>query len=110
MSGYFSSVLFVHTDEALAFVEPLQANSVGSAVTPVPFEVLSENPADTLKNVDHVVLAGDISFLKEMIRYSLEFHFSLGFIPLPKQRNLIRLSYPTLFVALVFYLLKSSYL
>ena len=90
MPEYFTSALFVYTDESSIFVEPIQQNPQGSAVTVVYFETLKQDPASLLKDKEHVVISGSIGFLKEMIRYSLEFHFSIGIIPIPGQKNIAR--------------------
>jgi len=95
MPEYFPSALFVHTEEGSTFVETLQHNSLGCAVTPVSYETLKQDPALFLKDAKHVIISGDMGFYKEMTRYSLEFHFSLGVIPLRDQKNLaLSLSLP----------------
>lgn len=85
---YVASVLYVYTEEGTSSVEPLQQNLPGVAVTPVAYEALKQNPASFLETADHVVISGGMIFLKEMIRFSLEYDFSIGLIPLPEQKNL----------------------
>lgn len=74
----------------MAFIEPLRMNSFGSSVTTAHSEVLKQNPAGLLENAEHVLISGGIGFIKAMVRYSLEFHFSIGLIPLPEQKNISR--------------------
>jgi len=90
MPDYFPSALFIYTEEGMAFAEPLRDNSLGARVDSVSYETLKKDPAAALKDVNHVVISGNLEFLKEMIRYSLEYNFSVGFMPLPMQKNLAR--------------------
>ena len=90
MSDHVASALFVFTEESASFVDPLQKNSLGVSVTPVAYKTLRQNPAVILQEADHVVLSGNMAFLKEMVRYSLEYDFSIGLIPLPEQKELSR--------------------
>ena len=90
MPEYVASVLYVFTQEGTQFVEPLRKNVLGVDVTPVAYETLQQNSANILKEADHVVISGNMTFLKEMIRFSLEHDFSIGLIPLPDQKDLSR--------------------
>lgn len=88
MSDYFVSALFVYTEENSKVIEAIRQNSLGCAVTPINYETLKHDPASSLKDAEHVVISGRIGFIKEMVRHSLEFHFSIGLISLPDQKNL----------------------
>ena len=88
MDNYVDSALFVYTDEGASYIEPLEQNSMGTAVTPVPYETVQQNPDEYLQHHDHIVLSGSIAFLKEMANYAMEYNFSIGFIPLIKQKNI----------------------
>jgi len=87
---YVASALFVYTEEGSAFIDPLQQNSLGVTVTAVAFETLQQNPANTLREANHIVIAGTLDFHKEIAQYALEYDFSLGIIPLPEQKGLAR--------------------
>lgn len=88
MAEYVASALYVFTHEGTPFVEPLQRNVLGVSVTPVSYETLRQNSVNILREADHVVISGNMAFLKEMIRFSLEHDFSIGLIPLPGQKDL----------------------
>ena len=87
-SEYHASVLFVHTEEGAVFVEPLLANRIGTTITPLHIDDLRQQPTDILEHVDHIVIAGDLKFIKEMVGYSFEHHFSIGILPLPYQKTI----------------------
>jgi len=90
LSDYVASALFVFTEESASFADSLQKNTLGVSVTPVAYETLRQNPADILQGADHVVISGNMVFLKEMVQHSLEHDFSIGLIPLPEQKELSR--------------------
>jgi uncharacterized hydrophobic protein (TIGR00271 family) len=87
---YVTSALFVYTEEGTAYIEPLQQNSMGVAITAVAYETLQQNPVDSFRGIDHVVVCGTLESHTEIARYAMEHNFSLGFIALPEQRNLAR--------------------
>jgi len=89
MPDYVDSALFVYTDESASYLETLQENTQGVAVTPLTYKALKQNIA-TLQPADHVVISGDISFLKRMFHYAMAYDFSIGIIPLPHQKNIRR--------------------
>jgi len=90
LADHVASALFVFTEESASLADPLQKNSLGVSVTPVAYENVRQNPADVLGGADRVVISGNMAFLKEMVRHSLEHDFSIGLIPLPKQKELSR--------------------
>jgi uncharacterized hydrophobic protein (TIGR00271 family) len=89
LPNYVDSALFVYTDESVSHIELLKKNSLGVTVTAVSYESLKQNIA-TLQNTDHVVISGSISFLKRMFHYAMAYDFSIGIIPLPRQKNIPR--------------------
>ncbi|KPK25111.1 MAG: hypothetical protein AMJ61_12865, partial [Desulfobacterales bacterium SG8_35_2] len=91
MPDYVASALFVYTEEGSSFIEPLQHNPHGTIITPVAYEALQKDVANILQDASHVVMSGSMGFLKEMVRFAIEYGFSIGLIPLlPEQKNLAR--------------------
>jgi len=91
MPDYVASALFVYTEEGSSFIEPLQRNPHGTTITPIAFEALQKDAANILQKASHVVMSGSMGFLKEMVRFAIEYRFSFGLIPLlPAQNNLAR--------------------
>jgi uncharacterized hydrophobic protein (TIGR00271 family) len=90
---YYSTALFIYTEEGAVFVDPILANSTVSAVTPLHIDTFRQHSADALKDAEHVVISGDLKFIKEMVSYSLEYHFSIGILPLPNQKRIAGLMY-----------------
>ena len=90
MTEYVSSALFVYTDDTKHLIKRLQNNSLGTRITTVKFATLMQTPQEQLERADHVVVAGSLDVIKEILSLSVKYHFSLGIIPTPKQKDLIR--------------------
>jgi uncharacterized hydrophobic protein (TIGR00271 family) len=90
MSEYVNSALFVHTEDTKHLIKPLQNNSSGTRITSVAFDTLMQTPQKQLEGVDHVVVSGPPDVIKEVLRLSMKYHFSIGIIPTEKQKHLIK--------------------
>ena len=90
MTEYVSSALFVYTDDTKHLIKQLQNNSSGTHITSVAFDALMQAPQTQLEGVDHVVVAGPLDVIKEILRLALKCHFSMGILPTEKQKDLIR--------------------
>ena len=90
MPEYVASALFVYTEESTSSVASLKQNPFGTTLSPVAFETLQQNPAKFLRDADHVVISGSMDFLKEMVRYAIEYDFSIGLVTLSHQKSLAR--------------------
>ena len=90
MAEYVTSALFVYTDDTKHLIEPVQNNSSGTRITPVAFGTLMQSPQEQLEGVDHVVVAGTLDVIKEILRLAMKYHFSTGIIPTRKQKHLIK--------------------
>jgi uncharacterized hydrophobic protein (TIGR00271 family) len=49
-----------------------------------------QTPQKQLEGVDHVVVSGPPDVIKEVLRLSMKYHFSIGIIPTEKQKHLIK--------------------
>jgi len=90
MTEYVTSALFVHTEDTTRLIKPLQNNSSGTRITPVAFDALMQRPQKQLEGVDHVVVAGPLDVIKEILRLAMKYQFSIGIIPTKKQKHLIK--------------------
>ena len=90
MTEYVSSALFVYTDDTKHLIEPLQNNSSGTRITSVSFDALIKTPQAQLEGVDHVVVAGSLDVIKEILHLAMKYHFSIGILPTEKQKDLIK--------------------
>jgi uncharacterized hydrophobic protein (TIGR00271 family) len=90
MAEYVPAALFVYTDDTKHLIEPVQNNSSGTLITPVAFEALMQKPHEQIEGVDHVVVAGSLGVIKEILRLAMKYHFSIGIIPGRKQKHLIK--------------------
>ena len=90
MAEYVTSALFVYTDDTKHLIKQLQNNSSGTRITSVAFETLTQTPQEHLDGVGHVVVAGPLDVIKEILRLAMKYHFSIGIIPNKKQKHLIK--------------------
>jgi len=90
MAEYVASALFVYTDDTKYLTKLLQNHSSGTRITTVAFDTLMQTPQELLEGVDHVVVAGPLDVIKEILRLAIEYHFSIGIIPSKKQKHLIK--------------------
>jgi len=90
MTEYVTSALFVHTEDTTRLIKPLQNNSSGTRITPVAFDALMQTPQEQLEGVAHVVVAGPLDVIKEILRLAMKHQFSIGIIPTKKQKHLIK--------------------
>jgi diacylglycerol kinase family enzyme len=90
MAEYVTAALFVYTDDTKHLIEPVQNNSAGSRITAVEFDALMQTPQEHLAGVDHVVVAGSLDVIKEILQMAMKHHFSIGIIPNRKQKHLIK--------------------
>ncbi len=90
MTEYVTSALFVHTQDTTHLIKPLQNNSSGTRITPVAFDALMQTPQKQLEGVAHVVVAGPLDVIKEILRLAMKHQFSIGIIPTKKQKHLIK--------------------
>ena len=87
-------IVYIYSEESQAFVEKNKTLEIWSKeVLYVPFSKL-----DTLdvRQVSHLLVSGWVKEIKKVMHLAYEHHLSLGIIPLPEQKELIRtLELPT---------------
>jgi len=90
MKEYVNAALFVYTDDTKHLISQLQNNASGTRITLVAFDAFIQTPHAYLEAIDHVVVAGSLEVIKEILRLSMEYHFSIGIISTEKQKDLIK--------------------
>jgi uncharacterized hydrophobic protein (TIGR00271 family) len=90
MAEYVASALFVYTDDTKHLIKSLQNNSWGTHITAVAFKALTQEPQEHLEGVDHVVVAGPLDVIKEILSLAMKYHFSIGILPNRIQKHLIK--------------------
>jgi uncharacterized hydrophobic protein (TIGR00271 family) len=90
MTDFVTSALFVHTQDTTRLIKAVQNNSVGTRITPIEFDALMQNPQEQLEGVGHVVVAGSLDVIKQILHLAMKYHFSIGIIPTKKQKHLIK--------------------
>ena len=68
MAEYVTDALFVHTGDTEHLIGPVQNNSAGIHITTVTFDALIKEPQEQLEGVEHVVVAGPLGVIKEILR------------------------------------------
>jgi uncharacterized hydrophobic protein (TIGR00271 family) len=90
MADHVASALFVHTRESEHLIDVFQKNPYGVEMTHVSFDSLMEGPEGVLKGVDHLVVSGSLNVIKEVLGFAMAHGFSVGLIPMNKQKELIK--------------------
>ena len=90
MADHVSSVLFVYTKETEPLIKQLQANSFGVAITPVAIDDMLQDPQEQLAGTPHVVVAGTLDVIKQILHLAVEYGFSVGIVPGETQKDLIK--------------------
>ena len=90
MTEYVTAALFVHTEDTKHLIKTLQGNSFGTRVTPVDFDALMQAPQQHLEGVAHVVVAGPLGAIKEILGLAMKYRFGTGIIPAKDQKHLIK--------------------
>ena len=88
MTGYVESALFVHNEEGKQYEDAVVNNPHGVRVTPVTVEDFTIKATELLELFSHVVVAAELSAVKQVMQYAIDKNLSMGLLPLPKQKNL----------------------
>jgi uncharacterized hydrophobic protein (TIGR00271 family) len=90
MAEYVTSALFVYTADTKHLIKPLQNHASDTRITSVAFDTLMQSPPEQLEGVGHVVVAGSLDVIKEILHLAMKYRFSIGIIPTKKQKHLIK--------------------
>lgn len=90
MADHIAAALFVYTPETKALIHALQDNPLGTIITPVAIDELLENPQQRLAGIPHVVVAGTLDDIKQILKLALKYGFSVGVIAGETQKDLIK--------------------
>ncbi len=85
MDASVSSALFIYAKEGESFVADITQNSHGTIITTIPIEHIPGSENKYLKDCKHVVVCAPTDGIKQVMRWAMEYQFSLGFIPLASQ-------------------------
>ena len=90
MAEYVAAALFVHTADTKYLIKPLQNHASGPLITSVAFDTLIQAPQEHLEGVEHVVVAGSLDVIKQILHLAMKYRFTIGIIPTKKQKHLIK--------------------
>lgn len=90
MSDYAPSALFVYSAECQNLCATLAANPYSVEIRCIALDHLSRNPESLLQSINHVVIAGDIGAIKEILKLAAQYHFSVGMLPVFSENSLIK--------------------
>jgi len=88
MNGYVDSALFVYDAEGAQYEEAVVENLHGVQVTSVVVEDFIEDPVRWIDADSHLVVAGDLTVIKQVMQFAIDCGFTMGLLPLPKQKRL----------------------
>ncbi len=89
MAEHVPSGLYIFSEEGQGNLEWVRENPYGTQITPVSIDTLRGNEIEYLEDCGHVVVCGPLAVIKEVMHFGMEYHFSIGFIPLPTQISLL---------------------
>lgn len=87
---YLDRALFVWDDSSEKFVESMVHNPFGTKVTAVSYDDFLAEPGRYVKNINHVVVSGNMPVYTTMLGLADQNNFSLAFLPLNNQHRMIR--------------------
>lgn len=90
MTSYVPSALLIHTRETQYLCRPLQNNPYGVDITTASYDELSQDSHTVLEGVGHVVISAPLKIIKDILRFSMTYGFSVGLVPTAEQINLVR--------------------
>ena len=90
MAEYVKKALFVYAERGGDFVQRIQNNPFDVSVSSISFDDFIKDSTKHLKGCEHVVVSGDLSIIKTILKLAEKKKFSVGIIPLSYQKNLIR--------------------
>ena len=90
MSGYVDSSLFVYSESGKTYLDDMLNNVHGCTISPVSIDELRDNSTSLLKDTTHVVVAAELDIIKEVLQFSIDYGFTVGFLPLDAQKALKR--------------------
>ncbi len=85
-----ASALYVYTEKGRENLDWVRNNPHGTHITPVDIDTLLENESKFLEKCQHMVICAPLTSIKKIMFLAMEYHFSLGIIPLPGQKSLDR--------------------
>ncbi len=88
--SYLDKALFIWDDSSEKLVESMVHNPFGTKVTAVSYDNFLEEPAKYVKNINHVVVSGQMPVYTTMLGLADQNNFSLAFLPLKNQHRMIR--------------------
>lgn len=88
---YKKQILFVWDDNGKKYLEELERNPFGTKVVSCEASLFLTHPENFLPDIEHVVVAAGMAIIKQVIMLNEAWDFSLAFLPLESQKQLIRL-------------------
>ncbi|BHH84404.1 TIGR00341 family protein [Desulforhopalus sp. 52FAK] len=88
MSGYVKSAFFVHNEEGAQYREAVVNNLHDVQVTSVSIEDFIELGERLIEPGSHVVVAADLSAIKQVMQFTIDHNLTMGLLPLPEQQTL----------------------
>lgn len=89
-TSYMSHGLLIYDDEGEAFVETVRNNAFGVEIEVFHIDSFEESPTSYLQPGGHLLVAASTAVIERLLHVAIEHHLSIGFLPFPDQKLLIR--------------------
>ena len=89
-TSYVSHGLLIYDDEGEAFVETVRNNAFGVEIEVSHIDRFEESPISYLQPGGHLLVAASTAVIERLLHVAIEHQLSIGFLPLPNQKLLIR--------------------
>ena len=92
---YYSQACFVYNDNAKELIDFVKANRYNTKIDAIHIDEFLKRVDSIHKEIEHVVVSIDESRIVEFLAAAYRYHFSLGILPLPTQKEQIKNIYGT---------------
>lgn len=89
MADYVKKALFVFETDSEYLCQDLKENPFGVEITCVGIEQLGDRLQVGPEVIEHVVVAGSVDLIKKVLALAKTYHFGVGLVAMPKQREII---------------------
>lgn len=89
MAAYVKKAFFVYETDSKYLCRRLLNNPFGVEISCVGIDQLEACLKTENEDIDHVVVAGSVSFIKRVFALAKIGNFGIGLVPLPEQKNLL---------------------
>ena len=91
MSDYVDKAVFIYDQAGRNRLKDVMGNCVGVKITPYPLHEWLAEPVRVLDGAQHVVIAARMGRVKQLLRQSMDYGFSVGILSIESSRRMAQL-------------------